>query len=276
MQRWSTVLAVCSTNAFLEPQRTANLAEERFAELPPGWEFRVDPKGRTYYVDHGSRSTSWSHPAIAKLSQGLPNGWEMRSAPPDKPYFVDHSTRITTWSDPRGPGAQGPLPPGWEIRYSTAPRIYFVDHNTRTTTWKDPRDNGQTFRPNDTQFPPPPRERPRPRPQAKNMAPRMGARPSYPPLPRDEPADQQTSAWVPPTPPVNRPATPPVIPGDPVPRPERTGICVICQDEEATMAVVECGHLSMCKDCSEAVMRRSRACPLCRQKAGRMIRIFKS
>ncbi|MCT6562953.1 RING finger protein, partial [Staphylococcus aureus] len=25
------------------------------------------------------------------------------------------------------------------------------------------------------------------------------------------------------------------------------GLCVVCQDEEATLAVVDCGHLAMCQ-----------------------------
>ncbi|GAA5877383.1 hypothetical protein JCM16303_003311 [Sporobolomyces ruberrimus] len=33
----------------------------------------------------------------------LPEGWEMRTAPSGRSYFVDHSTRKTTWSDPRKP-----------------------------------------------------------------------------------------------------------------------------------------------------------------------------
>ncbi|GAA5839821.1 hypothetical protein JCM3766R1_004623 [Sporobolomyces carnicolor] len=33
----------------------------------------------------------------------LPAGWEMRTAPNGKSYFVDHRTRQTTWSDPRKP-----------------------------------------------------------------------------------------------------------------------------------------------------------------------------
>ena len=30
--------------------------------LPPGWESRVAPNGRTYYVDHDTRSTQWKSP----------------------------------------------------------------------------------------------------------------------------------------------------------------------------------------------------------------------
>lgn len=38
---------------------------------------------------------------------------------------------------------------------------------------------------------------------------------------------------------------------------ERDGLCVVCQDQEAQLAVVDCGHLSMCQDCSKLVMNVS-------------------
>lgn len=32
------------------------------APLPPGWEEKVAPNGRVYYVDHNTKSTSWTRP----------------------------------------------------------------------------------------------------------------------------------------------------------------------------------------------------------------------
>ncbi|KAF9917609.1 hypothetical protein BX616_000494 [Lobosporangium transversale] len=91
----------------------------------------------------------------------LPAGWEQRLTPEGRPYYVDHNTRSTTWVDPRRqqyvrmndprssttqvavhqqPVSQlGPLPSGWEMRLTNTARVYFVDHNTKTTTWDDPR-----------------------------------------------------------------------------------------------------------------------------------------
>ncbi|KAK9466291.1 hypothetical protein V1512DRAFT_264301 [Lipomyces arxii] len=89
----------------------------------------------------------------------LPSGWEQRHTPEGRTYFVDHNTRTTTWVDPRrqqyirmyGPNTNnttiqqqpvsqlGPLPSGWEMRLTNTARVYFVDHNTKTTTWDDPR-----------------------------------------------------------------------------------------------------------------------------------------
>ena len=72
-------------------------------------------------------------------SSSLPAGWEMRTTADGRSYFVDHNTRTTSWNDPRQTSTNGDLPPGWEMRLTQNGRIYFVDHNTRTTTWEDPR-----------------------------------------------------------------------------------------------------------------------------------------
>ncbi|KAF9467771.1 hypothetical protein BDZ94DRAFT_1376408 [Collybia nuda] len=60
---------------------------------------------------------------------------------------------------------------------------------------------------------------------------------------------------------------------------ERPGLCVICQDDEANIAIVDCGHLAMCRGCSDLVMASSRECPLCRTRIvteARLLRIFKT
>jgi len=60
---------------------------------------------------------------------------------------------------------------------------------------------------------------------------------------------------------------------------ERTGLCVICQDEEANIAIVDCGHLAMCRGCSDLVMNSSRECPLCRTRIvteQRLLLIYKT
>ncbi|KAF4797997.1 NEDD4-like E3 ubiquitin-protein ligase WWP1 [Turdus rufiventris] len=146
--------------------------------LPPGWERRVDDRGRVYYVDHNTRTTTWQRPTMESVRnfeqwqsqrnqlQGamqqfnqrylysasmlsaendplgpLPPGWERRVDSNDRVYFVNHNTKTTQWEDPRTQGLQNedPLPEGWEIRYTREGVRYFVDHNTRTTTFNDPR-----------------------------------------------------------------------------------------------------------------------------------------
>ncbi|KAJ8595524.1 hypothetical protein M405DRAFT_871765 [Rhizopogon salebrosus TDB-379] len=75
---------------------------------------------------------------------------------------------------------------------------------------------------------------------------------------------------------------PPASSSSPSPKPtstERSGLCVICQDQEANIAIVDCGHLAMCRACSELVLASSRECPLCRTRIvteARLLRIFKT
>lgn len=38
--------------------------EDQYGRLPPGWERRTDNFGRTYYVDHNSRTTTWQRPML--------------------------------------------------------------------------------------------------------------------------------------------------------------------------------------------------------------------
>uniref|UniRef100_A0A8C2IN50 E3 ubiquitin-protein ligase n=1 Tax=Cyprinus carpio TaxID=7962 RepID=A0A8C2IN50_CYPCA len=137
------------------------------------WEQRKDPHGRTYYVDHNTRTTTWERP------QPLPHSWERRVDNRGRIYYVDHNTRTTTWQRPTMESVRnfeqwqsqrsqlqgamhqfnqrylysasmmsaendplGPLPPGWERRVDTNDRVYFVNHNTKTTQWEDPRTQG--------------------------------------------------------------------------------------------------------------------------------------
>ncbi|XP_067905306.1 NEDD4-like E3 ubiquitin-protein ligase WWP2 isoform X2 [Heterodontus francisci] len=155
-----------------EQSRTLNLEA-----LPPGWEKRVDQRGRFYYVDHNTRTTTWQRPTAESVRnfeqwqsqrnqlQGamqhfnqrflyqpsgistdndalgpLLAGWEKRQDN-GRVYFVNHNTRTTQWEDPRTQGMiqESPLPPGWEMKYTNEGVRYFVDHNTRSTTFKDPR-----------------------------------------------------------------------------------------------------------------------------------------
>uniref|UniRef100_A0A3Q2DZA9 E3 ubiquitin-protein ligase n=1 Tax=Cyprinodon variegatus TaxID=28743 RepID=A0A3Q2DZA9_CYPVA len=146
--------------------------------LPPGWEQRKDPHGRTYYVDHNTRATTWERP------QPLPTGWERRVDDRGRIYYVDHNTRTTTWQRPtmesvhnfeqwqsqrsqlQGAMHQfnqrylysasmmsaendplGPLPPAWERRVDSNDRVYFVNHSTKTTQWEDPRTQGNKLNP---------------------------------------------------------------------------------------------------------------------------------
>ncbi|XP_040894200.1 NEDD4-like E3 ubiquitin-protein ligase WWP2 isoform X2 [Toxotes jaculatrix] len=149
---------------------TTTTTESTTDSLPAGWEQRVLPHGRVYYVDHNTKTTTWERP--------LPPGWEKRVDQQGRFYYVDHNTRTTTWQRPTAESVRnyqqwqsqrsqlqgamhqfsqrflyqpsgapvendplGPLPPGWEKRQDNG-RVYFVNHNTRTTQWDDPRTQG--------------------------------------------------------------------------------------------------------------------------------------
>jgi len=146
--------------------RGCSSSEDNQGPLPARWERREDNLGRTYYVDHETRSNTWQRPSpdysevdtAPAGTRELPAGWEQRQTPEGRAYFVDHNTHTNTWVDPRrqqiganNPAGSnsntqqqpvpllGPLPSGWEMRSGNMARVYFVDHDTKTTTWNDPR-----------------------------------------------------------------------------------------------------------------------------------------
>ena len=150
--------------------RNFNPNVDQYGPLPPGWERRIDPLGRTYYVDHNTRTTTWNRPSASAAVNTNVQDNETNAA------RDQHSRRIladdlleanntssvyrnSSISDTHSPGQQpaagtpsaiaasnnsttagsGSLPNGWEERYTPEGRPYYVDHNTRTTTWVDPR-----------------------------------------------------------------------------------------------------------------------------------------
>jgi len=145
--------------------RNFNPTVDQYGPLPPGWERRIDPLGRMYYVDHNTRSTTWNRPSASAAVNSSAQDNETNAArdqhnrriladdlleatnptyrggtpanqnqppAPQAPTTVTTSTSTTV-------AASGPLPNGWEERYTPEGRPYYVDHNTRTTTWVDPR-----------------------------------------------------------------------------------------------------------------------------------------
>uniref|UniRef100_A0A8C6RXK5 E3 ubiquitin-protein ligase NEDD4 n=1 Tax=Nannospalax galili TaxID=1026970 RepID=A0A8C6RXK5_NANGA len=89
--------------------------------LPPGWEEKHDERGRSYYVDHNSRTTTWTKP----------------TAQEDPRLKIPAHLRGKLWLD--SSGDLGPLPPGWEERTHTDGRIFYINHNIKRTQWEDPR-----------------------------------------------------------------------------------------------------------------------------------------
>lgn len=74
-------------------------------------------------------------------------------------------------------------------------------------------------------------------------------------------------------------SAPPAEKPKPVLPPERQGVCVVCQDEDSCLAIIDCGHLCMCKTCSDLIMNSTRECPLCRTRIisdARLLRIYRT
>jgi E3 ubiquitin-protein ligase NEDD4 len=145
--------------------------EDAQGRLPAGWERREDNLGRTYYVDHNTRTTSWNRPTAGGAAESQSNReaatqverqrHQNRTLPEDRtgansptlqPSQPQSQGSGSPVGSPGGAGASnttihtgatspgsGELPPGWEQRWTPEGRPYFVDHNTRTTTWVDPR-----------------------------------------------------------------------------------------------------------------------------------------
>ncbi|XP_032153265.1 E3 ubiquitin-protein ligase NEDD4 isoform X4 [Sapajus apella] len=104
-----------------EEQPTLPMLLPTSSGLPPGWEEKQDERGRSYYVDHNSRTTTWTKPTV-------------QEDPRLKiPAHLRGKTALDTSSD------LGPLPPGWEERTHTDGRIFYINHNIKRTQWEDPR-----------------------------------------------------------------------------------------------------------------------------------------
>lgn len=143
------------------PNGTFSPFEDAQGRLPAGWERREDNLGRTYYVDHNTRTTSWQRPTGTSTAETQRNEREAttaverqrhqnRTLPEDR---TGANSPILQQRQDGSPSASavsmlptgattagtGELPPLWEQRHTPEGRAYFVDHNTRTTTWVDPR-----------------------------------------------------------------------------------------------------------------------------------------
>ncbi|KAF9483811.1 HECT-domain-containing protein [Pholiota conissans] len=147
--------------------RNFNPNVDQYGALPPGWERRIDPLGRTYYVDHNTRTTTWSRPSASAAVNNSAQDSETNAARdqhsrriladdlleasnpsyrgstvPSQAAAVAATTTETPAAISTGTATtagSGSLPNGWEERYTPEGRPYYVDHNTRTTTWVDPR-----------------------------------------------------------------------------------------------------------------------------------------
>ncbi|CAK9439645.1 uncharacterized protein LODBEIA_P37450 [Lodderomyces beijingensis] len=174
-----------SAAAVAAAHRQYSSFEDQYGRLPPGWERRTDNFGRTYYVDHNSRTTTWQRPTLdqsesergqqrqdetdaeRRQHRGRTLPGESSTPQPSGNSVTSGNVTVnaTGGNTPVNPAAAvsmaasgattsglGELPSGWEQRFTNEGRPYFVDHNTRTTTWVDPRRQQyiRTFGPNTT------------------------------------------------------------------------------------------------------------------------------
>uniref|UniRef100_A0A8C3AXN3 HECT-type E3 ubiquitin transferase n=1 Tax=Cyclopterus lumpus TaxID=8103 RepID=A0A8C3AXN3_CYCLU len=133
---------------FLESQDMSGPRQSQLLPaLPPGWEERQDNLGRTFFVNHESRTTQWTRPT----TQRPDNNMDAEQA---------FTTRRRQISDPdENPARESPevialvvvavwfwlhiptsavLPSGWEEKRDSKGRRYFVNHNSRCTSWTRP------------------------------------------------------------------------------------------------------------------------------------------
>ena len=164
-------VAASGTNGTARNGSQLSPFEDAQGRLPAGWERREDNLGRTYYVDHNTRTTSWTRPSANGAADGpsreattqverqrhrdrtLPEdrtgassptmgqsspSQQRSSSPSAAGSAAAAASNTTIHTGATSPGS-GELPAGWEQRFTPEGRPYFVDHNTRTTTWVDPR-----------------------------------------------------------------------------------------------------------------------------------------
>ncbi|KAK1150049.1 E3 ubiquitin-protein ligase NEDD4-like isoform X2 [Acipenser oxyrinchus oxyrinchus] len=122
----------------LEEQPTHPVLLPTSSGLPAGWEEKQDSKGRIYYVNHNSRTTTWMRPVIQTTIEAV-------QAMTCQSPTMYHPPQLSPETSPQHSVAQkskyesGFLPAGWELRSAPNGRPFFIDHNTKTTTWEDPR-----------------------------------------------------------------------------------------------------------------------------------------
>lgn len=153
------------------PRATGNFNsfEDAQGRLPAGWERREDNLGRTYFVNHNNRTTSWTRPTAGGNSEAQRNErdantqverqrhqnrtlpedrtgansptiqQQQQAQPQTQPSSSPTSNSGTMMATGATTAGTGELPALWEERHTPEGRAYFVDHNTRTTTWVDPR-----------------------------------------------------------------------------------------------------------------------------------------
>ncbi|KAG8826479.1 hypothetical protein FRC19_008833 [Serendipita sp. 401] len=130
--------------------RNFSATEDQYGPLPNGWERRTDHLGRTYYVDHNNRTTTWTRPSSNQTVNVAEQRAEADASRENHNRRILADDLLDTTATHAGTsailpssnvttGGSGPLPSGWEERFTPEGRPYYVSHLSRTTTWVDPR-----------------------------------------------------------------------------------------------------------------------------------------
>ncbi|XP_027696610.1 E3 ubiquitin-protein ligase NEDD4 isoform X4 [Vombatus ursinus] len=122
----------------LEEQPTLPVFLPTSSGLPPGWEEKQDDKGRSYYIDHNSRTTTWMKPVTQATIENIQlSSHQSPSTSTQQHTTPSDSSQLSL--NQQSEFEQKFLPKGWEVRHAPNGRPFFIDHNTKTTTWEDPR-----------------------------------------------------------------------------------------------------------------------------------------
>ncbi|XP_013411613.1 uncharacterized protein LOC106174554 [Lingula anatina] len=72
------------------------------SRLPADWAAKLNSDGRIYYINHGTKFTTWVPPPENwDPTTGLPYGWEEAVDEDGKKYFINHISKVTSRQDPR-------------------------------------------------------------------------------------------------------------------------------------------------------------------------------
>ena len=90
------------------------------------WERRVDDRGRVYYVDHNTRTTTWVRPntdLLAAHSQWQQNNNARSQSQFNQRFLYPNQQDQMTQHTPSESDMYGPLPEGWEKRIDKTGRV---------------------------------------------------------------------------------------------------------------------------------------------------------
>ncbi|MCJ1472945.1 hypothetical protein MMC13_001594 [Lambiella insularis] len=72
--------------------------------LPPNFTSALDRRGRIYYINHTTRTTSYTHPLHPHhhepYTPDLPYPFERLTSIKGRAYYADHAARTTSWLNP--------------------------------------------------------------------------------------------------------------------------------------------------------------------------------